>query len=231
MSKLVWDAVGEHFFETGIDHGVLYPMAANGSYETGVAWNGLTGVTESPSGAEANAIYADNIKYLNLFSAEEFGATITAYTYPDEWAECNGETEVGGLTIGQQARKHFGLVYRTIYGNDTAGNDYAYKLHIIYNAMASPSEKAYQTVNDSPEAIEFSWEISTTPVAFVTNTQYKPTSLLVIDSSKFTESAAKKKLDDLEDTLFGTNADPSDPQSEATDPTLPSPDAVIAALS
>jgi hypothetical protein len=202
MGALTWDETGKRLYETGVRKGVLYVMDNSGIYPKGVAWNGLTAVTESPSGADSNPLYADDIKYLDLRSAEEFGATIEAYTYPDEFAECDGTAELTkGVTVGQQARKTFGLCYRTVLGNDVSNDAYGYKLHLIYGATASPSEKGYQTVNDSPEAIEFSWEISTTPVAFVTNTQYKPTSLLVIDSSKFTESAAKKKLDDLENTL------------------------------
>ena len=158
MSKLVWDKTGERLYETGVDHGVLYPIQAGGLYNKGVAWNGLTAVTESPSGAEASPIYADNIKYLNLMSAEEFGATIEAYTYPDEFAECDGSAEIAtGVTIGQQARKVFGLSYRTVIGNDVDSNDYGYKLHLIYGALAAPSEKGYTTINDSPEAITFSW--------------------------------------------------------------------------
>ena len=173
MSKLVWDKTGERLYETGVDHGVLYPIQAGGLYNKGVAWNGLTAVTESPSGAEASPIYADNIKYLNLMSAEEFGATIEAYTYPDEFAECDGSAEIAtGVTIGQQARKVFGLSYRTVIGNDVDSNDYGYKLHLIYGALAAPSEKGYTTINDSPEAITFSWEVSTTPVNV---TGFKPT--------------------------------------------------------
>lgn len=229
MSALIWDAVGEHLFETGIDHGVLYPMV-EGAYPLGVAWNGLTGVTESPEGAEANDKYADNIKYLSIRSAETFKATVKAFTYPDEWAECNGEASVGGLTIGQQSRKAFGLVYRTVLGNDTEGNDHGYKLHLVYNCTASPSERDYATINDSPDAIEFSWEIDTTPVALTSKDAsgkvYKPTALLTIDSTK----ADSTKLKALEAALFGTDADPEDPQSVATDPYLPLPDAVIAML-
>lgn len=229
MSALIWDAVGEHLFETGIDHGVLYPMV-EGAYPLGVAWNGLTGVTESPEGAEANDKYADNIKYLSIRSAETFKATVKAFTYPDEWAECNGEASVGGLTIGQQSRKAFGLVYRTVLGNDTEGNDHGYKLHLVYNCTASPSERDYATINDSPDAIEFSWEIDTTPVALTSKDEsgkvYKPTALLTIDSTK----ADSTKLKALEAALFGTDADPEDPQSVATDPYLPLPDAVIAML-
>ena len=226
MSALIWDATGEHFFETGIDHGVLYPMA-NNAYPLGVAWNGLTGVTETPEGAEANAKYADNIKYLNLYSAETFKATVKCFTYPDEFGPCNGETNINGLTVGQQSRQAFGLAYRTIKGNDTLGNDYGYKLHLIYNCHATPSERDYQTVNDSPDAIEFSYEVETTPVALtskVDGVTLKPTSLLVIDSKTVDPDALKT----LENALFGTDADPTDPSSVATDPYLPLPDAVIA---
>ena len=182
MSKLVWDKTGERLYETGVDHGVLYPIQAGGLYNKGVAWNGLTAVTESPSGAEASPIYADNIKYLNLMSAEEFGATIEAYTYPDEFAECDGSAELGtGVMIGQQTRKYFGLAYKTVIGNDTEGNAHGYKIHLIYGAQAAPSEKAYATINDSPEAITFSWELTTSPIEV---TGFKPTASLVIDSTK-----------------------------------------------
>lgn len=201
MAKIVWDQTGEHIYETGVDHGVLYVMNAQGAYPDGVAWNGLTGVTESPSGAEANAIYADNIKYLNLYSAEEFGATVEAYTYPDEFALCDGSAALGtGLMIGQQPRKTFGLCYRTVVGNDVAGESFGYKLHIIYGAMASPSEKAYQTINDSPEAITFSWELNTTPVNVA---GHKPTATLTIDSTK----ASKAAMDAIEAVLYGDNTD------------------------
>lgn len=234
MGALKWDEVGEHIFETGIDHGVLYPMSDSGTYPLGVAWNGLTGVTETPEGAEANDKYADNIKYLSIRSAETFKATVKAFTYPDEWAQCNGEAVVNGVTVGQQSRKSFGLVYRTIVGNDVKGNDYAYKLHLVYNGTASPSERDFQTVNDSPDAIEFSWEIDTTPVTLTTKIDgktLKPTSILTIDSSNFTTTALRAKLDTLEAALFGTDADPEDPQSVATDPYLPDPDTVISMLS
>ena len=165
MSKLLWDKTGERFYETGVKMGVLYVQQTGGAYNKGVAWNGLTAVTESPSGAEANPMYADDIKYLNLFSAEEFGATVEAYTYPEEFEQCDGSASIStGVMIGQQERKQFGLCYRTTLGNDTDGNDYGYKLHLIYGAKASPSEKAYATINDSPEAITFSWELTTTPV-------------------------------------------------------------------
>lgn len=215
MSALVWDAIGKHFYETGTDHGVLYPMAADGeTYAAGVAWNGLTGVTESPSGGEANAIWADNIKYLNLYSAEEFGATIEAYTAPDEFAECDGTAQIAaGVTISGQKRKAFGFSFRTLIGNDVKSNDYGYKLHLIYNAMATPSERGYTTVNDSPEAMTLSWTVTTTPVAVGGN--YKPTSHIVIDSQKVDAT----KLAQLEETLYG---------SASSQPTLPTPAQVIA---
>ena len=197
MSKLVWDKTGERLYETGVDHGVLYPVQAGGVYNKGVAWNGLISVTESPSGAEATPIYADNIKYLNLMSTEEFGATVEAYMYPDEFAECDGSAEIAkGVNIGQQNRKTFGLCYRTVIGNDVDSNGHGYKLHMIYGALAAPSEKGYQTINDSPEAITFSWELSTTPV----NVEgFKPTASLTIDSTK----ADPSKLAALETILYG----------------------------
>ena len=198
MSKLVWDATGERKYENGVRNGVLYVMDASGTYPKGVAWNGLTAVTESPSGAEATALYADDVKYLNLISAEEFGATVEAYTYPDEFAQCNGEASlVDGVTIGQQPRKTFGMAYRTVLGNDVENESYGYKLHLIYGAVASPSEKAYATINDSPEAITFSWELKTTPVVV---DGFKPTASLTIDSTK----ANAEKLTALEDILFGS---------------------------
>lgn len=201
MSKLAWDKTGDRTYETGVRNGVLYPQSTGGTYPKGVAWNGLTAVTESPSGAEATALYADDIKYLNLYSTEEFGATIEAYTYPDEFAECDGSASIAtGVTIGQQKRKAFGLCYRTVLGNDVDGEDYGYKIHIIYGAMAAPSEKAYNTINDSPEAITFSWEISTTPVSV---SGFKPTASVTIDSTKV-ESA---KLKSLEDILYGTETE------------------------
>lgn len=196
--KLVWDQTNERLYETGVKMGVVYPQAAGGTYPMGVAWNGLTAVTESPSGAEATALYADDTKYLNLMSAEEFAATIEAYTYPDEFAECDGSAELAkGVAIGQQKRKSFGLCYRTVLGNDVDGNDYGYKLHIIYGAMAAPSEKAYATINDSPEAITFSWELSTTPVSV---DGFKPTASITIDSTK----ADPTKLEALEKILYGS---------------------------
>lgn len=216
MSKIVWDKTGERLYETGVKNGVLY-LQSEGVYNNGVAWNGLTAVTESPSGAEATALYADDMKYLNLYSAEEFGATIEAYTYPDEFAECDGSKElVDGVMIGQQTRKSFGLCYRTVIGNDTDGEAHGYKLHIIYGAMASPSEKAYATINDSPEAITFSWEVTTTPVNV---SGAKPTASVVIDSTK----ADPTKLAALEVILYGK--DPTtDGGNDGVAPRLPLPD-------
>ena len=203
--RLKWDETGKRFYETGVSQGVLYLQNTSGVYDKGVAWNGLTTVTESPSGAEATALYADNIKYLNLYSTEEFGCTIEAYTYPDEFAECDGSASIAtGVTVGQQTRKTFGLCYKTALGNDTDGQDHGYKLHIVYGCMASPSEKAYATVNDSPEAITFSWEVTTTPVnvADVDGASFKPTASLTIDSTK----ADLTKLKALEDILYGKDA-------------------------
>lgn len=213
MAKLVWDKTGDRLYETGVKNGVLYIPTA-GVYSKGVAWNGLTAVTESPSGAEATALYADDIKYLSLMSTEEFGATIEAYTYPDEFAACDGSAELAdGVMIGQQKRSTFGLCYKTTIGNDTEGNDHGYKLHIIYGAQAAPSEKAYATINDSPEAITFSWEITTTPVNV---TGAKPTASLVIDSTK----ADPSKLAALEDILYGKDGEPGN------EPRLPLPDEI-----
>lgn len=221
MSKLVWDKVGERFYETGVDHGVLYPIQTSGQYTKGVAWNGLSAVTESPSGAEASPIYADNIKYLNLMSAEDFGGTIEAYTAPDEFAECDGSVEVApGVFAGQQSRKIFGLSYRTILGNDVDSNDYGYKLHLVYGCLASVSEKGYTSVNDSPEPIAMSWEFSTTPVEItqtIEGKKLKPTAILTLDSTKV--DAGKMKA--LEEILYG---------SEETEPRLPLPDEVITLL-
>lgn len=213
MAKLVWDKTGDRLYETGVKNGVLY-IPTSGVYSKGVAWNGLTAVTESPSGAEATALYADDIKYLSLMSTEEFGATIEAYTYPDEFAACDGSAELAdGVMIGQQKRSTFGLCYKTTIGNDTEGNDHGYKLHIIYGALAKPSERAYATINDSPEAITFSWEITTTPVNV---TGAKPTASLVIDSTK----ADPSKLAALEDILYGKDGEPSN------EPRLPLPDEI-----
>ena len=198
MAKLIWDATGERLYETGVKQGVLYVQSSEGKYPNGVVWNGLTAITESPSGAEATPLYADDTKYLNLMSNEEFGATIEAYTYPDEFAQCDGSAElVAGVNIGQQVRKTFGMCYRTALGNDVDGTEHGYKLHIIYGALAAPSEKSYSTINDSPEAITFSWEVSTTPVNV---TGHKPTASITIDSTKV--DATKLKL--LEDALYGT---------------------------
>lgn len=200
MAKLIWDKIGERFYETGVSKGVLYKQDASGAYPTGVAWNGLTAVTESPSGAEASPLYADNIKYLNLLSNEEFGATIEAYTYPDEFAECNGEAALAeGVSIGQQKRVPFGMAYQTKVGNDVDA-DLGYKIHLIYGALAAPSEKAYATVNDSPEAITFSWEITTTPVEVE---GFKPTACITIDSTKVDST----KLAALEKVLYGDTED------------------------
>ena len=197
MAKLVWDKSGERLYETGVKQGVLYVQDTAGTYPKGVAWNGLTAVTESPSGAEATALYADDIKYVNLVSAEELGGTIEAYMYPDEFAECDGSVALTpGMYIGQQDRKTFGLCYRTTLGNDTDSNNHGYKLHIIYGALAAPSEKAYATINDSPEAITFSWEFKTTPVNV---TGHKPTASIVIDSTK----VDAEKLAALEKILYG----------------------------
>lgn len=215
MSKLVWDQTGERLYETGVKQGVLYPQAAGGTYPKGVAWNGLTNITETPSGAEATALYADDIKYLNLISTEELGGTIEAYTYPDEFAECDGSAALtAGVYIGQQDRKSFGLCYRTTLGNDVDSNAHGYKLHLIYGALAAPSEKAYATINDSPEAITFSWEFSTTPVNV---TGHKPTASITIDSTK----VDAEKLAALEKILYG------DTDVEAR---LPLPDEVAQTL-
>ena len=208
MAKLVWDNTGDRLYETGVKQGVLY-IPTEGVYSKGVAWNGLTAVTESPSGAEATALYADDIKYLSLTSTEEFGCTIEAYTYPPEFEACDGSSElVKGVTIGQQKRSTFGLCYRTTIGNDVDGNDHGYKLHLIYGCVASPSEKAYATINDSPEAITFSWEVTTTPVNV---TGARPTASITIDSTK----CDAQKLAALEAKLYG---------GESTEPQHPLPD-------
>ncbi len=215
--KLAWDEIGTKRFETGVDHGVLYLPDAGGAYSNGVAWNGLVSVSESPSGAEANDQYADNMKYLSLRSAEQFGGTIEAFTYPDEFAEFDGYAEpTPGVQVGQQNRRSFGLSYRTLVGNDVEGNDYGYKLHLVYNATANPSEKAFNTINDSPEPITFSWEISTVPVN--AGPDLKPTATITIDSTKVDPGA----LADLEDILYGTSG---------SDPSLPAPASVIALFS
>ena len=222
MPKLVWDNTGERLFETGVDHGVLYVMGTNG-YENGVVWNGLTAVNESPEGGEPTALWADNIKYLNLMSTESFGGSIEAYTYPDEFMACDGSVELTtGLIAGQQARKQFGLAYRTKIGNDVDGSDHGYKLHLVYGCLASPSDKAYETINDSPDAITFSWDFTTTPVAVVDGNGdeiAKPTAHLIIDSTK----ADATKLATLETTLFGG-------EGQNANATLPLPYAVMQAL-
>lgn len=215
MAKLVWDESGKRTFETGVDHGVLYPTTSAGAYGQGVAWNGLTSITESPSGAEPTNLYADNIKYLTLLSAEDFGGTINAYTYPVEFELCDGTAELGkGVVIAQQPRKVFGLVYRTKIGNDLQGQDAGYKIHIIYGALASPSEKTRDTINESPSAVEFSWTFTTTPVNV---TDHAPTAHLTIDSTKADPAALKK----IEDALFGTDEE---------EPKLLMPDEILAIL-
>lgn len=211
MAKIVWDQTGERLYETGVKKGVLYPMATGGTYPKGVAWNGLTAVTESPSGAEATPLYADDIKYLTLMSVEEFGGTIEAYTYPKEFEECDGSAELTtGVSIGQQPRKAFGFSYVTTIGNDVDSNKHGYKLHLVYGALASPSEKAYSTINDSPEAITFSWEFTTTPVAVA---GFEPTACITIDSTK----VEAQKLTALEKKLYGDTE---------IEPTLPLPNEV-----
>lgn len=217
MPRITWDKTGERYYETGVKMGVLYPIQSGGTYSKGIAWNGLTAITESPSGAEATPMYADDIKYLNLISNEEFGATIEAYTYPDEFAECDGSAALAdGVMIGQQKRKTFGLCYRTTVGNDTDGSDFGYKLHLIYGCLAAPSEKAYATINDSPEAITFSWEVTTTPVSVK---GFKPTSQITIDSTKVDPG----KLASLEDILYGAEA--------GDGPRLPLPDEIAELMS
>ncbi len=217
MSKIVWDETDKRLYETGVDHAVLYPLT-EGVYKPGVPWNGITAITESPSGAEPTPLYADNIKYLNLISAEELGLTLEAYTYPDEFAQCDGSAElVKGVTIGQQDRKTFGLSYRTVQGNDPEKNKYGYKLHLIYGCLAAPSERGYATINDSPEAITFSWEISTTPVE---SAGHNPTACLTINSKKVDGA----KLSKLEDILYGSAEGEDEPR-------LPLPDEVLSILS
>ena len=215
MAKLIFDEVGSRFFETGVKNGVLFVQGVDGEYENGVVWNGLTAVTESPSGAEATPLYADDMKYVVLYSTEEFGATVEAYTYPEEFEQCDGSAALmDGITIGQQPRKSFGLVYKTVIGNDVQGQDLGYKIHIIYGAKAAPSEKAFATINDSPEAVTFSWELSTVPVPV---TGHRPTATVVVDSTK----VDAEKLALLEDKLFG---------SETEESTLPLPDEIVELL-
>lgn len=228
MSKIVWDQVGERTYETGTKQGVLYPQAANGTYPLGVAWNGLTSVSESPDGGDANDIYADDIKYLVLRGVENFGGTIEAYTYPDEFAECDGSAQLmSGVVIGQQPRKTFGFSYVSTIGNDTEMDEHGYKIHLIYGASASPSEKSYETINDSPEPITFSWEFTTIPVNV---TGHKPTAVLTIDSTKFPpqqDGKKNKKLADFEDILYGTDGTGG---TGGAEPRLPLPDEVVTLL-
>lgn len=222
MFAITWDEIGKRFYETGVDRGVLYPSGEVGAYADGVAWNGLTSLNERPSGAEPTPVYADNIKYLNLISAEEFEATIEAYTYPDEFEECDGSASIApGVTIGQQVRKSFGLSYRTRIGNDLDGADYGYIIHLIYGCRATPSERNYSTINDNPEANTNSWDLSTTPVPV---TGYKPTSHLKIDSTK----TDKEKLAALEDIIYGkVTAGEGENSATTTAPRLPLPDEVM----
>ena len=218
MSKLVWDKIGEHLYETGVSQGVLYPMGSDNNYEAGVVWNGLISITEKPTGAEATPLYADNIKYLNLLSAEDLEATIEAYTYPKEFALCDGSAElVPGVVIQQQSRKTFGVCYKSAIGNDTDNDSHGYKLHLIYGAVAAPSEKAYNTINDNPDAITFSWDVKTTPVPVTGD--FKPTASLIIDST----TISKQALTAIETILYGTDAGDGE---QGTDPRLPLPDEI-----
>lgn len=229
MSKLTWDQTGQRLYETGVRNGVLYPISDSGIYDKGYSWNGLTSVNENPSGADESEIYADDIKYLGLRAAEKYGATIEAYTYPDEFAECDGSAElIEGVSIGQQARKKFGFCYRTTIGNDVKGEDYGYKLHLIYGATASPSSKDHGTINESPEAVTMSWEISTTPVEVgtINGKKYKPTATIDIDSTKVGE----EKMAKIEEILYGRDADESK-SVQALDPRLPLPDEIYTILS
>lgn len=224
MSRLTWDDTGKRLYETGTKMGVLYPQSEDGSYPKGVAWNGLMSVSESPSGAEASALYANDAKYLELYSNEEFGFTIGAYTYPEEFAACDGSAELGsesGVYVGQQPRKAFGLTYRTVVGNDVKGSDYGYKLHLVYGAKASPSEKGYSSINDSPEAVEFSWECTTTPINIE---GFKPAAHIEIDSTKIDPEKLKK----IEDILYGTNANGD--SGTGTEPKLLLPNEIVTIL-
>jgi hypothetical protein len=215
MAKLIFNNVGERLFETGVKNGVLYVMGDDGTYENGVVWNGLTAVTESPSGAETTPLYADDVKYVVIYAAEEFGATVEAYTYPEEFEECDGSASIfEGITIGQQTRKSFGMCYKTSVGNDVQGQDFGYKIHIIYGAKAAPSEKSYSTINDSPEAVTFSWELSTVPVPVE---GFNPTATMVIDSTR----VPAEKMTLIEEKLYGT---------ESTEATLPLPGELLALL-
>lgn len=224
--RVIWDKIGERLYETGVDHGVLYPIQEGGKFSKGVPWNGLSAVNESPSGAEPSPIYADNIKYLNLMSAEEYGCTIEALMYPDEFAECDGSVEImPGMFVGQQSRKLFGFTYRTLLGNDLEGTDYGYKLHLVYNCLAAPSESNHGTVNDNPEVDPLSWEVSTTPVAINTKIEgkkLKPTATLTFDSTKF----SKEFMEKLEEILYGKDPT-SESGSDGVEPRLPMPDEIL----
>lgn len=236
--NITWDVQGEHYFETGVDHCVLYvydeSAAAGKKYANGVAWNGITSVNEAPSGADANKMYADNIKYLNIYSAEEFGATIEAYTYPDEWAVCDGSAEpLTGMILGQQSRQMFGLCYRTKLGNDIHGDNLGYKLHLVYGCMASPSSRGYQSTNESPDAITFSWEINTTPVevpVLVAGKEYKPTAIITLDSTKFTDSTSLEKWNALLTKLYGSTTGGGTGGDEPVPGYLPLPSEVFTTL-
>ena len=226
MPRLLWDQIGEKVYETGANQAVLYPIDNNNTYSKGVAWNGLLGFDENPSGAEPTKLFADNINYITLFSAEEYGGTIRAYTYPDEFEACDGSAEIAsGVTIAQQSRQGFGFCYRTEIGNDTQGDAYGYKLHLVYGCKASPSSKTHDTINDSPSAVEFSWEVTCTPVSV---TGFKPTCVIEIDSTKFTAPELKAKLTAFEDILYGTDGDQD---TEGTVARLPLPDEVKQKLS
>lgn len=227
MARVIWDKVGEKFYEAGVDHCVLYVVNSDGEYTPGVPWNGITSIAENPEGGEPNDQYADNIKYLSIMSAEKLNGSIGAFHYPPEWNACDGNVELAkGVTIGQQDRKTFGLCYRTKIGNDVDGEDHGYKLHLIYGAKASPSERTHETINDSPDASELSWDYNTTPVPV---TDHKPTASMEIDSTQIDKETLKK----LEDVLYGTDADNSDSENPvaATEPRLPLPDEIIQLLS
>lgn len=228
VGQIKWDQSGERFFETGVDHGVLYPIADDGTYPQGYGWNGLTAINESPEGGEPTALYADNIKYLEMMSAEEWKGSIEAYMYPDAFAECDGSaTPIDGVALGQQPRKKFGLCYRTKVGNDVAGDAKGYKLHLLYGLMASPSEKGYETVNDSPDAITFSWDISSTPVTVDGDDyDFKPLSTIVIDSTKVDEDC----LAALEAILYGTDPTTGTSATAGTAPRLPLPAEVLSTM-
>ncbi len=232
MGAITWDAVGEHYYETGVDRTVLYPVSTTGTYPLGVPWNGVTSISESPSGADANKQYADNINYITLYGVEEVGGTIEAFTYPDEFMACDGSVSaVSGVRIGQQIRQGFGLSYQTKIGNDTIGQDYAYMIHLLYGCRASPAERSYETINDSPEAITFSWEFTTTPVE-VTGYDYKPTSIITIDSRHFTDGAALAAFNTFKEILYGRDAQAANPETGTAEvtalvPRLPLPAEVI----